>query len=280
MAARLEEGRDGGGGVSDAGFVDVVAGRLFDVRDGAGPAVVLAHGAPTLDHRMWARQAAVWSEGFTVVRYDLRGYGRSSIPEAPYRHCDDLAALVAALDLGTVVIGGNSFGATVALDTALTHPSIVAGLILAPLAPLPGWSWVEGFPLAPALKLAGSASTEEVVEAILALPMNEPARAKPEVMAVLSEMARSYSGWHFTHRDPGRWGAPDGLDRLGEIAVPTLTVTGDRDVADVQMIADTVVAAISEGRRVTLAGVGHSPNLEDPESFDRVSLEFLARAMA
>jgi pimeloyl-ACP methyl ester carboxylesterase len=201
-------------------------------------------------------------------------------PEAPNRHCDDLAALVAALDLGTVVIGGNSFGATVALDTVLTHPSIVAGLILAPLAPLPGWSWVDGFPLAPALKLAGSASTEEVVEAILALPMNEPARSKPEVVAVLSEMALPYSGWHFTHRDPGRSGTPDALDRLGDVTVPALIVTGDRDVADVQMIADAVAAGVSNGRRVALAGVGHSPKLEDPASFDLVSLEFLARAMA
>lgn len=266
--------------MADVGFVDVDAGRVFYVREGAGPAVVLAHGAPTLDHRMWARQAGSWSDRFTVVRYDLRGYGRSSIPEVPYRHCDDLAALVAALELDRVVVGGMSFGATVALDTALTHPSIVAALILAPLAPLQGWSWIEGFPLAPALKLAGSASTEEVIEAILALPMNAPARAKPEVMSVLTEMASSYSGWHFTNRDPGRWGAPDALDRLGEVAVPTLIVTGDSDVADVQMIAGTVAAKIRNPNRAVLAGVGHNPNLEDPASFDLVCLEFLARTTA
>lgn len=261
--------------VSNSGFVDVDGGRLFYVLDGSGPAVVLAHGAPTLDHRMWAGQAAVWSDSYTVVRYDLRGYGRSSLPVEPYRHCDDLAALVAALGLDSVVVGGMSFGAAVALDTALSRPDIVAGLILAPLAPLPGWSWVEGFPLAPALRLAGSASTDQVVDALLALPMNEPARNQPEVMAMLSEMAYSYSGWHLTNRDPGRWAAPDAIDRLGEVGVPTLVVTGDRDVADVRMIGDTVATKVGDVRHVVLAGVGHNPNLEDPITFDRVCLEFL-----
>lgn len=110
--------------------------------------------------------------------------------------------------------------------------------------------------------------------------MNEPARAKPEVMSALSEMGASYSGWHLTHRDPGRWGAPDALDRLGEVLVPTLVVTGDRDVADVQMIADTVAAEVPDAHRVAVAGVGHNPNLEDPGSFDRLCLEFLARVLA
>lgn len=265
--------------MSDEGFVDVEGGRLFYVAGGSGPAVVLVHGAPTLDHRMWAGQAAAWSDRYTVVRYDLRGYGRSSLPEGPYRHCDDLAALVAALELGTVVVGGMSFGAAVGLDTALAHPDIVAGLILAPLAPLPGWSWVEGFPLAPALQLADTASTEEVVDALLALPMNEPARNKPEAMSVLSEMASSYSGWHLTHRDPGQWAEPDALARLGEIRVPTLVVTGDRDVADVRMIADTVAAEAVDARHVVLAGVGHNPNLEAPAEFDRLCLALLGHTL-
>jgi pimeloyl-ACP methyl ester carboxylesterase len=135
---------------------------------------------------------------------------------------------------------------------------------------------VNGFPLAPALKLVGSVSTAVVVDAILALPMNESARNDPDAMAVLSEMASSYSGWHFENRDPGAWGAPDAVSRLGEIAVPTLAVIGDSDVADVGSIAETVDANIIDCRRVTLPGVGHNPNLEAAQVFDDLGLDFIA----
>lgn len=261
--------------MSESGFVDVDGGRLFYVRDGEGPGVVLIHGAPTLDHRMWADQVAPLARSHTVVRYDLRGYGRSSPPIGPYRHCDDLASLISGLDLDRAVLGGMSFGAAVALDTALAHPTVATGLILAPLAPLPGWTWIEGFPLAPALRQAGSATTRTVVDAILALPMNDAARERPDVLAALDEMGRSYSGWHFTNRDPGTWAAPEAVDRLGDIDVPTLVITGDRDVLDVRMIGDRVADSVRNATRVVLSNVGHSPNMEDPASFNRACLDFL-----
>lgn len=261
--------------MSEFGFVDVDDGQLFYARDGVGPALVLAHGAPTLDHRTWDGQIGPLARGRAVVRYDLRGYGRSSLPVGPYRHCDDLAALVSALGLSRTVLGGMSFGAAVALDTALSYPRIATGLILAPLAPLPGWKWKEGFPLEAALRLAGSASTRTVVDAVLGLPMNDAARARPEVMSALQAMGHSYSGWHLTNRDPGKWAAPNALDRLGEIEVPTLVVTGDQDVLDVGLIGDRVADDVMNATRVSLPGVGHNPNLEDPTSFNRACLEFL-----
>ncbi len=268
---------DEGGAVSETGFVDVDGGRLFYLRDGTGPAVVFAHGAPTLDHRMWADQAIALSDDCTVVRYDLRGYGRSSLPEGSYRHSDDLARLAETLGLNPCVVVGMSFGAAVALDAALAVPRVVSGLILAPLAPLPGWSWVEGFPLASALRLAGSAPTDAVVDAILALPMNDNARRLPRSGQALHDMAHSYSGWHFTHRDPATWVVPDAVDRLRDVAVPTLVITGDQDVLDVRLIANKVVADVGDATHLVLEGVGHNPNLENPEAFNRACLAFLGR---
>lgn len=263
--------------MSETGFVEVEEGRLFSVRDGSGPAVVLIHGAPILDHRMWAGQVDALAATGTVVRYDLRGYGRSSSPEGPYRHCDDLAALISTLGLNSPVLCGMSFGATVALDTAFAHPDVVSGLILAPLAPLPGWTWLEGFPLAPALELAGSEPTEAVVEAILALPMNEPVRRRPDAMAALRQMGASYSGWHLSHRDPGEWAVADAADRLGDVSVPTLTIVGDHDVLDIRMISDKIAAEVPDAQQVVVAGAGHNPNLEDPGAFNHACLSFLDR---
>jgi 3-oxoadipate enol-lactonase len=66
------------------------------------------------------------------------------------------------------------------------------------------------------------------------------------------------------------------LPRLGEIAVPTLIVAGEQDIADVHAHCGAVEAAIPGARRVVLPGSGHVPHLEVPEAFNRVLLEFLA----
>lgn len=92
-------------------------------------------------------------------------------------------------------------------------------------------------------------------------------------------MAHSYSGWHLTQRDPVSWAVADAIDHLGSVEVPVLAVTGDHDVLDIRLIADTVAAAMENARHVVLRDVGHSPNLEDPDSFNRLGREFLAQAV-
>jgi 3-oxoadipate enol-lactonase len=66
------------------------------------------------------------------------------------------------------------------------------------------------------------------------------------------------------------------LPRLGEIAVPTLIVTGEQDIADVHAHSGAIEAGISGARRVVLPGSGHVPYLEVPEAFHGVVREFLA----
>jgi pimeloyl-ACP methyl ester carboxylesterase len=80
---------------------------------GDGPAVVLIHGWP-LDADMWSTQAlALAAKGNRVIAYDRRGFGRSSQPWSGYDYdtlSDDLAALIAHLDLGDVTLVGFSMG--------------------------------------------------------------------------------------------------------------------------------------------------------------------------
>ncbi len=133
------------------GFMDIDGGRLYYERDGDGPALLLSGGA--LDVRMWEYQIEALSQDYSFIRCDLRGYGRSSLPsDQRDRHCDDLRVLVDGLGLERVCIGGQSLGGTVALDFALAHPDVVAGVILAPPLPVLGWDWVEGFPVKPAIE--------------------------------------------------------------------------------------------------------------------------------
>jgi pimeloyl-ACP methyl ester carboxylesterase len=90
-------------------------------------------------------------------------------------------------------------------------------------------------------------------------------------------MVSDYSGWHWKNRDPGRSFKPPAIQRLAEIKVPTLIIVGELDPPDFHAIAKTLERGIAGATKVTLPGVGHMANLEAPERFNEIVMEFLSR---
>jgi 3-oxoadipate enol-lactonase len=68
---------------------------------------------------------------------------------------------------------------------------------------------------------------------------------------------------------------PPASQRLAEIRVPTLVLTGDEDVPDIHAIAEKLAGEIPGAERATISEAAHLPNLERPEEFDRIVLGFL-----
>lgn len=260
--------------MGERGFVDVEDGSLYFERDGDGPPLVLLAGG-MLDVRLWEAQVEPLSQAVTLIRCDLRGYGRSSVPTGPYRHCDDVRVLLDRLGIERAWIGGQSLGAGLAIDFALAFPESVAGLIMAPALPVIGWRWVEGFPPEPALKLVRTEGVDAAKAAFLELPLNASAMEHPAVAAALGRMVVDYSGWHLRHPDPGTFEAPDAVSRLGEIAAPALVLVGGRDVPDARLIAERLAADLDRVEHHLIDHVGHYPNLEDPALFNSLVLGFL-----
>src|SRR5579859_4028964 len=123
---------------TDSGFLEVPGGQLFYERAGQGPPVVCVH-ASIVDRRMWDREADVYSKTHQVVRYDLRGLGRSSAASGPFSYSADLHAVLQQLRTGPVTLVGCSVGGRIAIDFALEHPEAVRALLL--VAPgLSGWT--------------------------------------------------------------------------------------------------------------------------------------------
>ena len=108
----------------DTGRVAVAGGALYYEAAGSGALVILLHGG-NLDRRMWDTQFALLRQYYRVVRYDARGFGRSSTADHPFAAHDDLAALVCARRLPRVTLVGLSMGGRIALDFALAHPERV-----------------------------------------------------------------------------------------------------------------------------------------------------------
>src|SRR5437588_135834 len=112
-----------------AGFADVSGTRLYYEVAGAGRPLVLIHGF-SLDSRLWDDQFAAFTRRHLVLRYDLRGFGRSAPPGGePYAHADDLRALLEHLGVGPVVLLGLSLGGGIAIDFALEHLDLTGALI-------------------------------------------------------------------------------------------------------------------------------------------------------
>ena len=94
------------------------------------------------DRRMWREQMPALAARHRVVALDLRGYGDSELPPAPFAHHDDVVGLLDALGLDRAALVGCSFGGKVAVDTALAHPERVSALALFG-APVSGNEWSE-----------------------------------------------------------------------------------------------------------------------------------------
>ncbi|MDN0198122.1 alpha/beta hydrolase [Streptomyces sp. S.PNR 29] len=118
------------------------AGRIHLVEQGTGPLVLLVHGFPESWYS-WRRQLPVLAAaGFRAAAIDVRGYGRSSRPDAvdAYRMLDlvaDNVAVVEALGERSAVIVGHDWGATIAATSALLRPDVfrAVGLLSVPYTP-------------------------------------------------------------------------------------------------------------------------------------------------
>jgi pimeloyl-ACP methyl ester carboxylesterase len=233
----------------------------------------------TLDTRMWDDQFEPLAHQYRVVRYDARGFGKSALPTAgkPYAHTDDLKALLKHLDIARAFILGLSMGGGIAIDFAVAHPEATEALIAVD-SRLNGWQPDSEFAayLSAVRTRAKEAGIQAARDVWTYSEMFNPALENPTVASRLIQMIADYSGWHWVNDNPLRIPDPPAAQRLNTIRVPTLIVIGEQDVPDCLAIADTLHQGIPNSRKVMMARVGHMSNMEAPEQFNALVLDFLA----
>ncbi|RLG95644.1 hypothetical protein DRO27_03495 [Candidatus Bathyarchaeota archaeon] len=263
---------------AESGYAEINGTRLYYETAGAGHPLVLIHGY-TLDSRMWDDQFDSFSQEYRVIRYDLRGFGKSACPSPGQKYChtEDLKALLGYLKISQASVMGLSMGGGIAVEFILEHPEMAQALILVDSI-LGGFSYSDEFSaifneLLTKFSEEGLGPAKKVW---MGCQLFKPIFELPEAASQLSTMVSDYSGWHWsTNSDAMQSITPAAIERLGEIDVPVLVVVGGRDMSDLLNIARVMERDIPDARLAVLEGVGHMSNMEDPRSFNREVLSFL-----
>jgi 3-oxoadipate enol-lactonase len=259
-------------------FVDVNGARLY--YETAGPAsaetIVLVHQF-TLDARMWDDQMSEFARRYRVIRYDARGFGRSSPIRGAYLPRDDLRGLLDALKVTRVHVVGVAMGARYAIDFALAYPDRVRTLVVAdPSVSGLGFTGPFVSEYAQAAAAARAGNIGDAKQRWLSSSLFGATREKPDVMKRVQEMVASYDGWLFANTDPAIATQPAAAQLLGRIKAPVLVVLGERSLRDIHAMGERVYRDAPLARRVVLKETGHLANMESPAAFNRAVLEFLA----
>lgn len=258
------------------GTASVNGTQLYYEIAGEGHPLVLIHGN-TLDVRMWDDQVDAFAAKYQVIRYDMRGFGRSALPtNEAYAPADDLQALLSFLGVAHAHILGLSRGGIVAIDFALTYPAMTDTLIVVDTG-LREFPWQAFGALTAAVRSAAATSGIDAArECWKSGALFAAALEHPRIAERLTQMVADYSGWHWVNQEQLRLLEPLPTEQLHTISAPTLVIVGERDMPDFHAIADLVHQRVPQSSKVVMPGVGHMSNMEDPARFNRLVLDFLA----
>jgi pimeloyl-ACP methyl ester carboxylesterase len=267
--------------LAESGLAEVNGGQIYYEIAGqkdSRPLVLLHEGIG--DCRMYDDQFEEFAEHYRTIRFDMRGFGRSSIPSAPFFYSEDLYGLLDFLGVGSTHVLGMSMGGEAAIDFTLAHPEMVSSLVLAGSA-------VSGFrdpdeennprwqPFEEAEKAGDLDRLADLVVQVWVVGDGRSADQVPaDVRRRIYEMQR-YNLSLGTDESLAQEPAPPAIERLGEIHVPALVIVGANDVPAILKTADVLASGIDSARKVVIPDSAHVPNMEHPQEFNRLVLGFL-----
>jgi 3-oxoadipate enol-lactonase len=239
------------------------------------PAVMLSHSLAS-SMVMWNPQLAALEPHFQVLRYDMRGHGRSEAPEGAYTLemlVEDAAALLDALDIDTVHFVGLSIGGMIGQGFALSHGDRLESLTLCdPSAVMPA----EAQPIlqeriAAARKNGMAGQVDGTLERWFT---PEYLKANPPEVEIIRQQIRAtplagYLGCSEALRGLNY------LDRLSEITLPTLIIVGEEDPGTPVAAAEAIHERIAGSQLVVLPAARHLSNIEQADVFNRALMKFL-----
>ena len=277
--------------------------RLYYQKLGdGGESIVALHGGPGLDAGYLALDLEPLAREHTMIFYDQRGAGRSTVITDSTRvnlaaHMADLERVRERFGLERMVVYGHSWGSMLAARYALEHPDRVSALVLSSSAPprrdpwMPQFSanlhaWMDSATAADVAQLAAARDTTSdpqaacrafwavFIRGYLAEPDSSLARFRGDVCSAPPDAIRNQPVvGRFTLGPLGSW---DWRSDFAELRVPVLIIHGEHDPIPIESAREWA-AAFPDARLVTIEGAGHFPQIERPEQYFEALNAFLAR---
>jgi pimeloyl-ACP methyl ester carboxylesterase len=263
-------------------YLNVEGGTLYYEVAGKGMPLILSHAA-FLDSRMFDEVWEPLAKHFRVVRYDLRGFGKSSPATGPLCRRNDLTALLNHLDIAKAHLVGCSLSGEIGLDLTLEQPQRVASLTL--VGSTPSGFALQGepprylFEMMDAMQSGDLARANELQIRIWLDGQNrEPEQVDSTIRKKALEMNRvpvSQSTFFLADTQPLNPLTPPAVTRLESVQCPTLIVAGSLDHSEILRAAGEMADRIPNSQKIIIDGCGHVPSYEQPRMFVKELLSFL-----
>lgn len=253
--------------------------QLYYEANGKGEAILLMHGHP-FDHTMWNPQVAAFSPHYKVIVPDLRGYGKSDLPSSGTTHFEDYAtdalALMDELNIENFHVAGLSQGGQFIMEVFRQAPHRVKSLVFCDT--FAGLDTPEArqarYNAADRMEKEGMSGYAN--ESIHKMIKADHVQSMPEVAEHVMNMMLDTSPAAAATAMRARCERIDYLHEvLPKIDVPSLIIVGRQDEFTPVAKAEEMQQNIQNSKLVIIEDAGHMPNLEHPDEFNKIVLEFL-----
>jgi proline-specific peptidase len=284
--------------VTDEGrLVPIDDTSLYVSERGEGFPVLALHGGPGLDHHEFADYLDPLTDAFRLVLVDMRACGRSERPPASTwtleRHAQDVVMLARALRLERYAVLGHSYGAFVALQSAVDFPGMAAQTVVS--GGVPSLRFLGPFvernletfepaelrrQVTESWAREPSVRTQEEFARLMAdqLPFHFADPLDPRIAEYLARTSDTVYAPDVLRRSSSQgYGGIEVEDRLDLVASPTLVLTGRHDRTCSVEAAEAIAAGITGAELEIFEHSGHMTFVEEPERYVEVVRGFLER---
>jgi pimeloyl-ACP methyl ester carboxylesterase len=268
------------------GFLPVDSGRLYYEELGKGEPLIFIHGH-SFDHYEWEPQFYEFAKKFRVIRYDVRGYGRSSMPTefSSCTHAGDLLQLMNALKVNKAHLVGLSMGGFIATDFLVLHQNRLLSATMASGAiwqgspgPVSPWKEEEIVQRREEIKAFKQQGIFPNKIAWFNLLTSRNGKPVAQLREPVWNMIYKWDAWQPLHVEPRFLLGTSVIAKLRQtkINVPVLVLTGSVDAGKKNKLIELVPSA----RQAIVDNAGHVSNLENPSGFNEQVLSFLENVQA
>ncbi len=261
---------------------------LAYLEQGTGTPVVFLHGAFS-DHRIWETQREAVAGNYRFIALSMRYFGTAPWPDngaqfSQATHVADVAAFIRELKLGPVYLVGRSYGASIAVVTALRHPELLRGLFLNE-PPLVSALTAPADRTAAAEDLKGLATVREAVKAgdnnratrlFADFVNNDPGGFDASASATRAMHLDNARTVPLT-LSPASPAIPVSCEQLGQLKIPVAITKGELTRPFLRLAAEGASRCLPGSQLITIKGARHGAPNQQPAAFNEALLAFLAR---